>query len=208
MDGQRVHFCSLSSMAVRFVGVVTKLKLPRMDNLSVLCVRAFLATARLHGLIKFLRALDAAIINHTTMHPSVPLPSSLLLAIGADGKPLLPLQLMSYASALKHLRHMISLPWKKSRPYFDELSRLKLYSTQLEDYHAQLVWSTSWSGLGGKTPAGSPPHVFSSALFQRGYYPRLAGSAEAQGGSASGHSLHDSTSSWGATSDARSPSAA
>ena len=117
-------------------------------------------------------------MNHTTMHPSVPLPSSLLLAIGADVKPLLPLQPMSYASALKHLRHMISLPWKKSRPYFDELSRLNFTVHSLKT--TMLSWFGQLPGVDSMEKHAQGHHRMSSAqlLFQGGYYPRLAGSAE------------------------------
>ena len=52
----------------------------------------------------------------------------------------MPLQPMSYASALKHLRYMISLPWKKSRPYFDELSRLNF------TVHSLKTTMLSWFG--------------------------------------------------------------
>ena len=117
MDGQRVHLRSLSFDGSSLRGSCYQTKTSSHGQPFGLMCQGFLATGSFTWTYKFLRALDAAVMNHTTMHPSVPLPSSLLLAIGADGKPLLPLQPMSYASALKHLRHMISLPWKKSRPY-------------------------------------------------------------------------------------------
>ena len=82
-------------MAARFVVVVTKPKLPPHGQPFGLMCQGFLSHGSFTWTYKFLRALDAAIVSHTTAHPSVPLPSSLLLAMGVDGKLLLPLQPMS-----------------------------------------------------------------------------------------------------------------
>ena len=166
MDGQRVHFCSLSFDGSSLRGSCYQTKTSSHGQPFGLMCQGFLSHGSFTWTYKFLRALDAAIINHTTMHPSVPLPSSLLLALGADGKPLLPLQPMSYASALKHLRHMISLPWKKSRPYFDELSRLNFTVHSLKT--TMLSWFGQLPGVDSVEKHAQGHHRMSSAqLYSR-----------------------------------------
>ena len=140
MDAQRVLWRSLSYDGHTLRGSCFQTKTSSHGQPFGLLAHGFLSHGAFSWCHRFLCVLDAWAGKHLQLHPHVPLPSSLLLAVDSSGEPLLPLQPMSYAAALRHLRHAILLPWKSSKP--PEVASPTLNYT----VHSLKTTMLSWAG--------------------------------------------------------------
>lgn len=140
MDAQRVMWRSLSYDGHTLRGSCFQTKTSSHGQPFGLLAHGFLSHGAFSWCHRFLCVLDTYAGKHLRLHPEVPLPSSLLLSVDSSGEPLLPLQPMSYAAALRHLRHAISLPWKSSKP--PEVASPALNYT----VHSLKTTMLSWAG--------------------------------------------------------------
>ena len=70
---------------------------------------------------KFMHALDVLAAQQQRDYPEEYVPSFMLPALDSDGF-IFPLEPMSYAQALKWLRHYLTMPWSSSPPELPALN--------------------------------------------------------------------------------------
>ena len=113
-DSQRIEWSSFSFDVATFRGICYQTKTSWQGQPFGLVASGFLSRGSHSWVAKWLRVLDSLASQNYRDYAEQA--SFLWVDLDADSSPIMPLQAMSYASALKWLHHFLSFPWPSDPP--------------------------------------------------------------------------------------------